>query len=163
MKKSAKPLIVDSNILIDLDICNLLDKFFILSSYICSMDIIIGELESISEARLLKLGIKPCSLSGETVLYVEKLCAYNPAISPKDIFAMVLTESEDGILVTRDNQLLRLSEKHNVSTKGILELLDLMIFENIIDLSEAKNAIRVLLSNQRILTNNIIEQFLNRC
>ncbi len=128
MTDSRSLCILDTNVLIDLHTSGVLRKIFSLPYEFASPDLILEELEVPTRSDLSRMGLQIIELSGEDVLYVEKLAGYHQGISVRDLFALVAAVSRSTILVTGDQRLRRLAEtKHSLTVHGTLWLLDEMV------------------------------------
>ena len=137
---------VDTNVLIDLHRGNVLEKFFELPYQFVSPDVILeDELLEPSGASLIRLGLQRGELSGEEVLAVGKLYEHHSNIAVEDLFALMLALGRGLTLLTGDNNLRKLANKHNVKVHGTLWVLDEMVEKNILKSVEASRALHSML------------------
>ena len=147
--------ILDANVIIDFHECGLLEVLFNIPDVeIYSPDVILADLYSVASSELTLLGLKKCNLSGDNVLYVEKIASCSPSISPNDIFALVCAETNKAVLITRDEDLKKLADKLRVKHITTLDIFLILIKLGMITKKEALDAIAILENGERSFSRN---------
>lgn len=93
-------LVGDANIFIDLEEGNFTRKFFKLPFKIIVPDILYEEELAYSHKDLLSLGLKPTSLTSNSITNLQSLTIQYPATSRNDCFALQLAKQETCPLLT---------------------------------------------------------------
>ena len=144
-------LVGDANIFIDLEEGNLTRKFFKLPFKIIVPDILYEEELAYSHNDLLSLGLKPTSLTSNSITNLQSLTIQYPATSRNDCFALQLAKQETCPLLTGDKELRKAAEKEKVVVKGTIWIVEQLILLGLISLKDAKNAFREMRFKSRWL------------
>ena len=138
-------LISDTNIIIDLDVCGLLEPMFDLPFSFGVPDILY--LEELEEAHgnLPGFGLQVMQLNSQSVSRVSALTSAN------DLFALILAQQESCPLVTGDGALRSAAREEGVEVKGTIWIIEQMIMHEIIDHDAARKAFDVMKEKRRFL------------
>ncbi len=112
--------ITDTNIWIDLNVGEILEKAFEMPSTFIAPDVIIVELKEPAGQNLLALGLKQETLSGKEVEEVSYFAKCYPAPSRADLFSLVLAKTKKITLLTGDKHLRKAAEKEKIHVNGTL-------------------------------------------
>lgn len=155
-------LISDSNIIIDLDCCDLLKRMFDLPYTFAVPDILyVDELEH-HHGDLPAYGLQVKSLEAEEIEYFQSLQMQYSKPSTYDLSALVLAKREDCPLVTGDNALRNAAQQENVHIRGTIWIIEKMISSGLISIERASQAFADMKENQRFLPWNEAERMLQR-
>jgi len=127
-------IVSDSSCLIDMYKGGLLGAMFELPYGFSIVDTLFeNELLSLSQNEkymLRERGMNVVELSGPQVKQAFQYKQENPALSPNDCFALVLSEiTQDAILFTADARLKKLAKHKGIETHGVLWALDQLAAE----------------------------------
>jgi rRNA-processing protein FCF1 len=136
--------VVDTSLLIDLYIGNLLVEFFKLPYSFVAPDVIIAELQTPDSKMLLELGLRQSELVGRQVLEVVKLRALYNQPSVNDLFALVTARISNATLLTSDGNLRKVAHQERIPTHGTLWILDEMVRLEVISCIQAAKALKLM-------------------
>ncbi|WP_345988740.1 PIN domain-containing protein [Sulfurimonas sp. HSL1-2] len=155
-------LISDTNIIIDLDVCGLIEKMFDLSYAFAVPDVLyIEELEE-QHGELPAYGLLIKSLESEKVDYAVALQAKHIETSPNDLFALALAKQEECPLLTGDMALRTVAAEEEIEIKGTLWIVEQMVVQGIIGIDRAEGAFEDMKMKQRRLPWKEVERMLER-
>ncbi len=118
--------VIDTSILIDLCIGDLMESFLNLPFAFLIPDVIKEEFSQPEECLIEIEKIKVCSLESKDVQKVYDFSIAYKGPSINDYFSLVLAEKEDAILVTGDRKLRNIGEKTGIEVHGILWIMDIL-------------------------------------
>jgi predicted nucleic acid-binding protein len=142
---------IDTNILIDLHMGEVLQEFFNLPLVILAPDVIVAEAREPSGATLRAYGLNEVSFSGEQVLEVYALRGRYRRVGLNDLFALMLARVEGVPLLTGDRHLRQAAEQEGVVVRGTLWILDTMIEHRVLTAARGTQALQTMLDNGRRL------------
>lgn len=155
-------LISDTNIIIDLDVCGLIQKMFDLPYIFAVPDVLyIEELEE-KHGELPAYGLQIKALGAERVGYAAALQAKHLKTSPNDLFALALAKQEGCPLLTGDGALRDLAKTEQVEIRGTIWIVQQMLECGIIDGDHARNAFKTMKKGCRRLPWKEVENMLNK-
>jgi predicted nucleic acid-binding protein len=155
-------LISDTNIIIDLDVCELIQKMFDLPYTFAVPDVLyIEELEE-HHGELPAYGLQIKTLGAERVDYAVALQAQNIKTNANDLFALALAKQEDCPLLTGDGALRDLAAIEQVEIRGTIWIIEQMLQEGILSPDQAKEAFSVMKDSYRRLPWKEAENMLKR-
>lgn len=142
-------IINDSSALIDLAKTRLLECLLRLPYRFVIPDVLYADelitLHHYRREQLLDIGFTLGTLDGPQVGKAGEYSQRYPALSLNDCFALVMTETTvDAILLTGDQGLRSVAEKHRVETHGILWILDQAYEGGTVDAATLHSALLVL-------------------
>jgi len=144
-------LISDSNIIIDLDVCELLEHMFQLPFSFAVPDILYLEELKDQHGNLPAFGLQVKSLSSDSVDRAIGLQIKYVETSPNDLFALTLAQQEECALLTGDQALRVAAEQEDVELKGTIWVVEKLITEGIIDCDNAMEAFNTMQAQGRRL------------
>lgn len=144
-------LVSDANIIIDLDVGNLLERFFRLPYQFITPDILFEQELKVQHSNLLDLGLCLCSLNEESMTYAFELKQKHKPTSLNDIFCLSLAKQEKCSLLTGDKALKEVAKLELIQTNGTIWVLKQLVLLNIIDRQDALNSLELMKSNGRRL------------
>jgi uncharacterized protein YacL len=139
--------IVDTNLLLDLCIGEIIVYFFKLSHTFITPDVILAELQTVDPRILIELGLKQSELTGDSILKVIHLRTQYRQLSINDLFALVTAQLMGGTLLTGDGNLRKAAHQEGVLVHGTLWVLDEMVRLAIISGSKAAEALTLMCDN----------------
>jgi len=151
------PCSIDANILVDCDIGAVLDEIFRLPTLILATDLILREVEpmlSVSLQQLRAFGLETRTLTGEQVAILYRLRQEEPQarrVSVADLSAMLVAETERGVLLTGDGPLRDFATERGRSVHGTLWLLDSMLDHEVQTPAQLVRALETMLRSDRRL------------
>lgn len=155
-------LISDANILIDIEDGNLIPVIFRLPYEIMVPDILF-ELELRERhSHLLEVGLKVKSLSAESVKKTEFLIQHYPRPSMMDHSSLALAIQEQCPLLTGDKDLRIAAKKERVEVHGTLWLVEQLLKQKLIELSQAKSSFDSMKTKGSRLPWGDVEKLLNK-
>ena len=155
-------LISDTNIIIDLDVCGLVQKMFDLPYTFTVPDVLyIEELEE-HHGDLPAYGLQIKTLGAERVDYAVALQTENIKTNANDLFALALAKQEDCPLLTGDGALRDLAAVEQVEIRGTIWIIEQMLQEGILNPDQAKEAFRAMKDSYRRLPWKEAENMLKR-
>lgn len=155
-------LISDTNIIIDLDVCGLVQKMFDLPYTFAVPDVLyIEELEE-HHGDLPAYGLQIKTLGAERVDYAVALQTENIKTNANDLFALALAKQEDCPLLTGDGALRDLAAVEQVEIRGTIWIIEQMLQEGILNPDQAKEAFRAMKDSYRRLPWKEAENMLKR-
>lgn len=159
MNITKKIIITDTNIITDLNIANILDKFIKLDNVYIGVLIKNDEINYNTGNIDIINKFKVIESTGEELLEANKLSKIENKLSYYDILNYIIARDNDGLLATGDNRLKLYSEKNNVEVIRTLKIIKLMKEKNIISKKEAIEACTLLknYNKTRIPNENINE------
>lgn len=144
-------LISDTNIIIDLDCCGLLERMFDLPFTFAVPDILyVDELEEY-HGDLPAFGLQIKSLGSEEIEYHLSLQKKYNKPGFYDLSALVLAKRERCPLISGDNALRNAASQEEVEVRGTIWIIEQMIRHGIISIARARQAFEVMKVNQRFL------------
>lgn len=143
--------VVDANILIDLHVGGLLSEFFRLPFRFVTPDVVVAELDEPDGETLVARGLERGEFSGEQVLQVIHLRGRYRQVSAQDLFALVLAQALDAILLTGDRHLRQVAEAEGIAIHGTLWVLDEMVGLGVVPPGRAAQALERMLAGGRRL------------
>jgi hypothetical protein len=102
--------ILDTSVIIDLDVGGVLAQLFALPYSFAAPDVILAELQQVDGQQLLARGLQSAEFPPEQVLEVTALGQRHRNVSINDLFALVLADMRRCTLVTGDRTLWVLDE-----------------------------------------------------
>lgn len=153
--------VIDTNVLIDLDVGGLLADLFRLDIVWVIPDLVLAELNHPSPNALLKMGLRALELSSEEVEKIVEFGLQYPNLSVYDRASLVLAMREGAMLITGDRRLRKAAEEQGVRVHGTLWVLDQLV-ERGIPKQTAAQAIRQMLAGGRRLPIAECKKRLNR-
>lgn len=144
-------LISDTNIIIDLDVCELLEQMFQLPFSFAVPDILyLEELEE-QHGNLPAFGLQVKTLHSDSVDKAITLQAKYKETSPNDLFALTLAQQETCPLLTGDQALRDAARIEGVAIKGTIWVIEQLVTESIIDCDAAAEAFAIMRAKGRRL------------
>ncbi len=119
--------VVDTSVLVDLYLGELLDDLFRLPFRFFTADVIVAELLEPDGEELVKRGLVIGELDGTQVQEVFRLARCNRRVSTNDFFALLLAKSLGATLLTGDKYLSGVAQEEGVPIHGVLWVLDEMV------------------------------------
>ncbi|RME83844.1 MAG: type II toxin-antitoxin system VapC family toxin [Caldilineae bacterium] len=164
MPSASRPLVVDTNILIDLHRGEVIEACFRLPFRFLIPDVIAAECKTPPASMLIAQGwLEEVTFSGEEVAQVVAWAAQWPRVSVNDFFALLAAMREQAILLTGDKALRRVARRHGVDVHGIFWLLEQMVVHyQILSPSNAAQALRSMRMHGSRLPNDLYTQYLDR-
>lgn len=153
--------VIDTNVLIDLDIGGLLTDLFRLDIVWVIPDLVLAELNHPSPNALLKMGLRALELSSEEVEKIIEFGLQYPNLSVYDRASLVLAMREGAMLITGDRRLRKAAEEQGVRVHGTLWVLDQLV-ERGTPKQTAAQAIKQMLAEGRRLPIAECKKRLNR-
>lgn len=145
------PIVCDANILLDIEAGDLIAEMFNLAyRFIIPEVIFCEELEEPSDY-LSIYGAVLGTLGRNEINRLTQLAQKYSQPSRNDLFALVLTESKDCILLTGDKQLKLAAEKENIIVHGTIWLIEQLIQQNKITVQNANSTYKKMLNKGRRL------------
>ena len=128
-------LVSDTSVIFDLERGGLLDQVFQLPYEFAVPDLLFDrELAEEFGDRLIALGLRVESLSGEEVAAAAQLTRRERSLSGPDAFAFSIAQSRTWTLLTGDGALRRTAEAAGVAVHGVLWVLDQLEQQAVVDL-----------------------------
>lgn len=147
MNITAKIIVTDTNIITDLYVCNLLEKFINLDNvYVCSL-VKNDELNSKTCNINFIDEIKTIDETTEEILEASELSNQKGKLSLYDFLNYVVARDNNSVLATGDDRLKKYSENNNVEVIRTLKIIKLMKENNIISVKKAIDAVNKLKYN----------------
>lgn len=146
MMSIPQPCVVDTNVLIDLYLSELLRELFHLPLDLLAPDVVVAELLQPDGKGVVAHGLRQAELSGQLVEEVAFLRAQYRRLSASDLSAFVLANSLNGTLLTNEGPLRKLAQQETLPAHGTLWLLDWMVELDVIPPGRAAQALRRMLS-----------------
>ena len=126
----------DANILIDLVKLQLLPHFFALNLEFHTSSLILEELHPEQLQQLQEYiddgTLEIIDFTDEELITIALLEAEKPALSQQDCSAIVSAQKVDGELITSDGNLRKFAATKNITVRGHLWVLDLMVANGVI-------------------------------
>ena len=145
-------LISDANILIDMEDGDILEQLFLLPIQFAIPDILYREEIEPCRPGLEKMGLNLLEITSEYVSYATTLPnKYGNGPSHNDYLALALAKQEGCPLLTGDKQLKNVANHEDVPTMGTIWLLRSMVEGNIIEVTEALEALKKMIKAGRRL------------
>lgn len=155
-------LISDANILIDLEEGKLIEKMFCLSFKFKIPDLLFFDELEVSHAHLQEMGLQLGELTPESIEYSIKLQQKYSKPSRYDCFALALAKQESCPLLTGDKALRKAAQEQCIETKGTIWLIEQMIEQRLISISEARQAFQLMKNAGSRLPWNDAEKLLQQ-
>ena len=130
-------LISDTNVLIDMDDGQLLERMFQLPFQFKVSDMLFQDELSELHPHLLQFGLIPTELTGDSMLEALRMTRLYAGPSRYDCFALALAKQEACPLLTGDAALRKAAEKEAVVVMGSIWLVEKMVIHGLIDKAEA--------------------------
>jgi predicted nucleic acid-binding protein len=148
-------IINDSSALIDLAKTRLLENLLQLPYRFVIPDVLYADelitLHHYRRKQLLDIGFVLGELDGPQVGKASAYSQQYPQLSLNDCFALVMAETTaDAVLLTGDQRLRRVAERHRVETHGILWLLDQLLEGGAVDPAILRDALRSLIRDPAV-------------
>lgn len=148
-------IINDSSALIDLAKTRLLENLLQLPYRFVIPDVLYADelitLHHYRREQLLDIGFVLGELDGPQVGKASAYSQQYPQLSLNDCFALVMAETTaDAVLLTGDQRLRRVAERHRVETHGILWLLDQLLEGGAVDPAILRDALRSLIRDPAV-------------
>ena len=144
-------LISDTNVIIDLDVCGLLEKMFQLPFSFAVPDVLyLEELEEY-HGNLPGFGLKVLPLSEQSVNSAIELRLKYLDTGENDLFALTLAKQEECPLLTGDQALRVAAKEENVELKGTIWIVKQLIEHNILNCDTALEAFNTMKTTGRRL------------
>lgn len=144
MGDSLSKCVVDTSLLIDLHLSEVIVKLFELPYSFIAPDVIIAEAQTIDAKMLIRYGLQKSELAGEQILKVLQLKTQHRHFSVNDLFALVTAQSMNAVLLTGDRNLRKVAELYNVPVHGTLWILDEMVRLEIISSIQAMATLKLM-------------------
>ncbi len=133
----------DSNVLIDIEDGELTNALFSLANiHFFVPDVLFEQELRTGHSHLIDLGLNICSLSGTSVAEVFELAQKYRKVSRIDLFALQLAKEKSALLLTGDKALSKVAKEFKIECHGTVWLVEQIIQEGIIQISEAEEAYR---------------------
>jgi hypothetical protein len=164
-------LISDTNILIDMESGELMDKLFALPMQFGIPDLLYYEEIEPGTPGLDELGLQVMEVDGEWVDYAQSLPGqYNHTLPAKngpkpthnDYLALALAKQEECTLLTGDTNLRVVAGKEKVSVMGTIGLLCAMVENQLLSVDKALAALNRMKEGKRRLPWADAEKILNK-
>jgi predicted nucleic acid-binding protein len=155
--------ISDTNIWIDFRNAGLLEQMFSLPFTLCCTDFVMYELDDFSHDELLDRGLIVESFDEAGVIRLSGLRIEHNNSSLADVSCYLLAQETGRPLLTGDGRLRRQAQRDGLQVHGALWLLDLMVEHQVIDETEAANALAHMLEHGARLPIGECETRLSRC
>ena len=153
-------LISDTNIIIDLDVCELLEQMFQLPFSFAVPDVLyLEELEE-QHGNLPGFGLQVMPLSSESIDKAITLQIKYMDTSSNDLFALTLAQQEECPLLTGDQALREAAQEENVEIKGTIWIITQLIISDILNCDDATEAFAIMKSKGRRLPWSKAEQMI---
>jgi len=159
----------DACIIIDLININLLDVQLTLEAKFITTDLIINEITSNNQKNTLDNSefIRQVEIKGfekeDSINELLNFNAKNNSISLSDNSVLFLAKKRKSILLTNDRRLTKIAkEKYNIETHGIFWLIELLLSKEIINKTEAKNAMELLRKTNNRIKKSLLDDFIKR-
>ena len=133
--------VVDTSVIIDLHVGQILTLFFKLPYNFVTADAILAELLEPEGQLLIEFGLQQEELSGTQILKVMQLTAIYRQPSVNDLFALVLSKELQIPLLTNDKNLRRAAIQEGVAIHGTLWILDEMVRLAVVSKQQAAHAL----------------------
>ena len=144
-------LISDSNILIDLEEGNLIDKVFSLPYQFTTPDLLYHDELEEQHSHLIQHGLTLSSLTPESIDQLQEIIGIHNKPSRYDCMALTLALQEGCPLLTGDKDLRESAEIENIEVKGSIWLVEQLVIEEIITLDNARESYRLMEASDRRL------------
>lgn len=153
-------LISDTNIIIDLDVCELLEQMFQLPFSFAVPDVLyLEELEE-QHGNLPGFGLQVLPLSSESINSAIELRAKYLDTGENDLFALTLAKQEECPLLTGDQALRIAAKEENVELKGTIWIIQQLIEHGSLNCDNASEAFDTMKANGRRLPWKKAEQMI---
>lgn len=136
--------VLDTSLLIDVYIGEIIVEFFQLPYSFVAPDVIIAELQEPDGKILMELGLRQGELIGSQVLEVIQLRELYRQPSVNDLFALVLARVLSATLLTSDGGLRKAAYQEGIPIHGIFWVLDEMVRLKIISQLRAADALKLM-------------------
>ena len=136
--------VVDTSVIIDLHVGQILTSFFKLPCSFVTADAILAELLEPEGQLLIEFGLQQEELSGTQILEVMQLTATHRQPSVNDLFALVLAKELQIPLLTNDKNLRKAAAQQGVTVHGSLWILDEMVRLIVMSKQEAAEALKMM-------------------
>ncbi len=136
--------VVDTSLLIDMYVGNIISEFFKLPYNFHAPDVIIAELKAPDGQLIRQLGLHQGELTGQQVLEVLELRLHYRRPSVNDLFALVYARSINATLLTNDGNLRKVALQEGIPTHGTLWVLDEMLRLRAIAAVQAAQALQLM-------------------
>jgi predicted nucleic acid-binding protein len=139
--------ISDTNIWIDFRNAGLLEQMFQLPFTLCCTDFVMQELADFPHQELLDRGLNVESFDEFGVIRLFELKVEHNNSSLADVSCYLLAQETGRPLLTGDGKLRRQAQRDGLEVHGALWLLDLMVEHQVIEKSDAANALTHMLEH----------------
>jgi predicted nucleic acid-binding protein len=154
--------ISDTNIWIDFRNAGLLEQMFRLPFTLCCTDFVMHELADFPHQELLDRGLSVESFDESGVIRLFELKVEHNNSSLADVSCYLLAQETGRPLLTGDGKLRRQAQRDGLEVNGALWLLDLMVEHQVIEKSDAANALAHMLEHGARLPTAECESRLSR-
>ncbi len=144
MSITTKIIITDTNIITDLNVAKLLEKFVKLDNVYISDLIRYDEVNSDTGDINFIAKFKVIDVTAEELAEISSIRLERPRLSTYDALNYIIARDNNGILVTGDKELKTYAEKNGVEVIRTLKIIELMYENNIISNNEAIKACKLL-------------------
>ena len=142
-----KLLISDTNVCIDLYFGNLLNVISALPFEIGISDAILLELIKPTSQEIIEADFKIYSIKSTSVANVFTFAEKYVKPSIQDLFSMVTARDYDAILLTGDKSLRKAAKSEGIEFKGVLWILDSLLFYKVIDHHKAIKSLQSIIDH----------------
>jgi len=124
MKEPPPRCVVDSNVILDLHHGAIVRVLFRLPYEMLSTPMLVQEIRTLDTARLFSWGLIQCELSPDDTTRMLSLKRRYNGLSVPDCSALILAQSQSGILLTGESLLRRMATEMGIEKHGTLWVLD---------------------------------------
>ncbi|MBS4168612.1 hypothetical protein [Parachlamydia sp. AcF125] len=140
--------ISDANVIIDMELGGLESAMFCLPEVeYCIPDVLFEKELRQHHSHFMSKGLKLCSLPSKAVAEVFRLSQLHPKPSKMDLFALVLAQEKQAMLLTGDQYLRKVAETYGVECHGTVWLVEQLVKGEIITTEIARLAYRNMFEN----------------
>jgi rRNA-processing protein FCF1 len=143
--------VVDSNVIIDCHVGQVMRAVFSLPLSLMATEFLIAELDEPDGHELKRYGLVAYHLSEANIKEIMRLKSLYPGPSIADLSALAAAKTVDAILLTGNKHLRNAATKEGVSVKGTLWLLDELVRLEVLTPLVAAQSLRLMLSRGRRL------------
>jgi len=145
MLAALQPCVIDTSVLIDLQVGRLIRPVFGLPLYLMTTDLLLAEFQGSDLAQLEELGLVRGELAPAEIEELARLRARYARLSVPDLSALVLAHRVQAILLTGEADLRSIAQRRGLVVHGTLWVLDEMIRHSLIPPVVASMALRRML------------------
>lgn len=153
----------DANILIDFCKIGLIEELVQLNLEMYTTDFVANEIKNINQQRQIETILSSGKLHIGSFTTIELMTIIernqlHPKLSIEDCSVWFYAEKQNAMVLTGDNRLRKIIEKHGLKVNGILWILDLLIEQNIISTSIAFDKLNLLMEQNPRLPTKLCEE-----